>query len=108
MLVRKSYEEKRRRRRARAQQRPWKLKRMAVEAGEEEVGVLSGCPVTLHYKNLTSTEPTVLMGRTAARPGLVHAAEAGWPHFQAYTARRVNKVAIPGKLRATLPPSRPS
>lgn len=33
MLVRKSYEEKRRRRRARGeQQRPWKLKRMAVRA----------------------------------------------------------------------------
>lgn len=38
VLVRKSYEEKRRRRRARGQQRAWKLKRMAVDAGEEEGG----------------------------------------------------------------------
>ncbi|KAL4447194.1 hypothetical protein ABPG77_007227 [Micractinium sp. CCAP 211/92] len=43
VLVRKSYEEKRRRRRARGeQQRPWKLKRMAVEVGEEEAG--AGAP----------------------------------------------------------------
>ncbi len=32
--VRKSYEEKRRRRRARGERRPWKLKRMAVDASE--------------------------------------------------------------------------
>ncbi len=33
--VRKSYEEKRRRRKARGEQRAWKLKRMAMEAEEE-------------------------------------------------------------------------
>jgi hypothetical protein len=33
--VRKSYEEKRRRRRARGHQRAWKLQRMAVDAAEE-------------------------------------------------------------------------
>lgn len=33
--VRKSYEEKRRRRKARGEQRPWKLKRMAMEVEEE-------------------------------------------------------------------------
>lgn len=42
VLVRKSYEDKRRRRRARGQQRPWKLKRMAVDAGEEEVVTRGG------------------------------------------------------------------
>eukprot|EP00887_Chlorella_sp_A99_P002026 scaffold18.g2026.t1 len=36
VLVRKSYEEKRRRRRAKGQQRLWRLKRMAVDAGAEE------------------------------------------------------------------------
>ncbi|CAL8460889.1 g420 [Coccomyxa elongata] len=35
ILVRKSYEEKRRRRKARGEQRPWKLKRMAIELEEE-------------------------------------------------------------------------
>ena len=39
ILVRKSYEDKRRRRRQRgAAARPWRLKRMAVDAGEEEGG----------------------------------------------------------------------
>ena len=33
--VRKSYEEKRRRRRARGHQRAWKLQRMAVDAADE-------------------------------------------------------------------------
>lgn len=32
--VRKSYEEKRRRRKARGERRPWKLKRMAIDASE--------------------------------------------------------------------------
>ena len=36
VLVRKSYEEKRRRRRAKGQQRAWKLKRLAVDAGGED------------------------------------------------------------------------
>lgn len=37
ILVRKSYEDRRRRRRQRgAEQRPWKLKRLAMDAGEEE------------------------------------------------------------------------
>ena len=40
--VRKSYEEKRRRRRARGHQRPWRLKRMAMEAGEEAAPSVSG------------------------------------------------------------------
>ena len=40
--VRKSYEEKRRRRRARGQQRAWKLKRMAMELGEEGTPSTSG------------------------------------------------------------------
>lgn len=35
--MRKSYEEKRRRRRQKGQQqRPWRLKRLAVDAGDEE------------------------------------------------------------------------
>lgn len=36
VLVRKSYEERRRRRRQRGVQRPWRLKRLNLEAGEEE------------------------------------------------------------------------
>eukprot|EP00884_Botryococcus_braunii_P021788 jgi/Botrbrau1/8293/Bobra.0251s0021.1 len=34
ILVKKSYEEKRRRRKARGERRPWKLKRMAVDQGD--------------------------------------------------------------------------
>ena len=36
--VRKSYEEKRKRRRARGQKRPWRLKRMAMELDDEASG----------------------------------------------------------------------
>lgn len=37
LQVRKSYEEKRRKRREKGQQRPWKLKSMKAEAAEEPV-----------------------------------------------------------------------
>ena len=44
VLVRKSYEEKRRRRRAKGQQRPWRLKRMAVDAGGEAEAAAAAGP----------------------------------------------------------------
>lgn len=40
--MRKSYEEKRRRRKARGQKRPWRLKRMAMEAEDDAPSAPSG------------------------------------------------------------------
>lgn len=42
MQVRKSYEEKRSRRRARGQKRPWRLKRMAMEVEDDNAASAPG------------------------------------------------------------------
>lgn len=58
VLVRKSYEERRRRRRARGdQQRAWRLKRLAVDVGEEEAAAQKAAAQQPHHgRGMSSLE----------------------------------------------------
>ena len=73
VLVRKSYEDKRKRRQrhGQGQQRSWKLKRMAVDRSEVDEGMLRGKQVTALEQEQADMEQ-FLQARAGALPAAVH------------------------------------